>query len=66
LFGVLASSEEWFKDLRPWVDLNLGASWLFEGTLTGEQWTNLTVAVTIWLILPGLVGLRMVMRSEVK
>lgn len=66
VFGILASAQDWFKDLQPWVDLNLGQSWLFEGTLTGEQWTNLAVAVTTWLILPGLIGLRMVMRSEVK
>ncbi len=66
LFEVLASSQKWFQDLRPWVDLNLGESWLFEGTLTGQQWTNLAVAVTLWLVLPGLVGTRMVMRSEVK
>jgi hypothetical protein len=66
LFEVLASSQEWFQDLRPWVDLNLAESWLFDGTITGEQWTNLATAVTIWLILPGLVGLRMITRSEVK
>ena len=66
VFEILASSEKWFQDLRPWVDLNLAESWLFEGTLSGEQWTQLSVSVAIWLVLPGLVGLRMVMRSEVK
>jgi ABC-2 type transport system permease protein len=66
VLGLLASSEKWFEDLRPWVDLNLAESWLFDGTLSGEQWTQLSVAVAVWLVLPGLVGLRMVMRSEVK
>jgi ABC-type transport system involved in multi-copper enzyme maturation permease subunit len=66
LFDVLASSQAWFADLRPWVDLNLGESWLFEGTPTGHQWAQLAVAGTIWLVVPGLVGLRMVVRSEVK
>jgi ABC-2 type transport system permease protein len=66
VFGILASSQEWFEDLRPWVDLNLAESWLFEGTLSAEQWTQLAVSVASWLVLPGLFGLRLVMRSEVK
>lgn len=62
---VLASTQTWFADLRPWVDLNLAQSWLFEGTLSSEQWTQLLVAVAVWLVLPGLVGLRSAVRSEV-
>ena len=41
--GILASSQEWFRDLQPWVDLNYAQSALFEGTLTAEQWANLAV-----------------------
>jgi ABC-2 type transport system permease protein len=66
VFEILASSQQRFQDLRPWIDLKLGESWLFEGTPTGEQWTQLAVSVALWLVLPGLLGLRMVMRSEVK
>jgi ABC-2 type transport system permease protein len=65
LFEILASGQQWFADLRPWVDLNQAESWLFDGTITGEQWAHLAVAASIWLVLPGLVGLRMVTRSEV-
>jgi len=36
LAGVLASTQSWFRDLRPWVDLNLAESTLFEGTISGE------------------------------
>ena len=64
--GVLASNHEGFRDLRPWVDLNFAQSALFNGTLTGEQWANLGVAVAIWLALPALLGLRLALRSEVK
>jgi ABC-2 type transport system permease protein len=66
LFEILASGQQWFADLRPWVDLNQAESWLFDGTITGEQWAHLAVAASLWLVLPGLVGLRMVTRSEVK
>ena len=65
VFEILASSERWFADLRPWVDLNLAESWLFEGTVAGEQWLQLSVSVVAWLVLPGLVGLRMAVRSDV-
>ena len=66
VFVLLASSQDWFKDLQPWVDLNYAQGFLFTGTLSGEQWANLAVTATIWLLLPALLGLRLVMRSEVK
>jgi ABC-type transport system involved in multi-copper enzyme maturation permease subunit len=64
--GILATSQDWFRDLQPWVDLNYAQSHLFTGTLTGEQWANLAVTASVWLVLPGIVGLRLVLRSEVK
>ena len=64
--GILAASQEWFRDLQPWVDLNFAQSALFEGTLTGEQWAQVAVTATAWLVIPALLGLRLVMKSEVK
>lgn len=66
LFGFLAASQQWFRDLQPWVDFNYAQSALFDGTMSGEQWANLAVAGLIWLILPLTAGLILVMRSEVK
>ena len=64
--GFLATSQDWFRDLQPWVDLNFAQAALFSGSLTGEQWANVAVTTTIWLLVPGAIGLRAVMRSEVK
>jgi ABC-type transport system involved in multi-copper enzyme maturation permease subunit len=64
--GILASSQEWFRDLRPWVDLNYAQAALFEGTLSAEQWANVAVTASTWIALPALLGLRLVMKSEVK
>ena len=64
--GVLAASQDWFRDLQPWVDLNYAQAALFEGSLTGEQWANVAVTATTWIVLPAMLGLRLVMRSEVK
>jgi hypothetical protein len=64
--GYLATSQEWFRDLQPWVDLNYAQAALFTGSLTGEQWANVAVTAVTWLVLPGALGLRLAMKSEVK
>jgi ABC-2 type transport system permease protein len=65
-FIVLAGLQQWFRDLQPWVDINFASAPLFNGTVSAEQWANLGVASLIWLVLPLAIGLRLVMRSEVK
>jgi len=64
--GVLESTQAWFADVRPWVDLNLAESTLFEGTINGEQWAHLAVTAVTWLVLPALVGLFALRHSEVR
>jgi ABC-2 type transport system permease protein len=64
--GLLATSQGWFRDLQPWVDLNYAQANLFTGTLTGEQWAQVAVTAATWIVLPAIVGLRLVMKSEVK
>ena len=64
--GVLAASQGWFQSLQPWVDLNFAQGALFDGVLTSEQWANIATAAGIWLVLPAILGLRLVMTSEVK
>jgi ABC-2 type transport system permease protein len=66
LSGLLASSQHWFKDLQGWVDLSFAQTSLFEGMHTGAQWAHIAATVTLWIVLPGIFGLRRVMRSEVK
>jgi ABC-2 type transport system permease protein len=66
LSGALAASQQWFEKLQPWVDLNYAQSFMFEGMHTGAQWAHIAVTVLIWIVLPGIVGIRVVMRSEVK
>jgi ABC-2 type transport system permease protein len=64
--GILATSQAWFRDLQPWVDLNFAQAALFSGSLTSEQWANVAVTAMVWIVVPTAIGLRLVMRSEVK
>jgi ABC-2 type transport system permease protein len=63
---LLASSQAWFKDLQPWVDFNFAQGALFDGSLSSAQWAQLGVTSVIWLVVPTVVGVAMVLRSEVK
>jgi ABC-2 type transport system permease protein len=66
LSSLLAGSQDWFKHLQPWVDLGFAQTFLFDGMHTGAQWAHVGTTVLLWIVLPGLVGLRRVMRTEVK
>jgi ABC-2 type transport system permease protein len=68
VLGLLATSAQWFHDLQPWVDFQFAQSGLFvfDKSLTGEQWANIGVTGLVWLVIPLLIGLRLVMRAEVK
>jgi ABC-2 type transport system permease protein len=68
MFGLLADSQQWFHDLRPWVDIQFAQAGLFvfDQALTGREWAHIGVTGVTWLLLPLLVGLGLVMRSEVK
>jgi hypothetical protein len=66
LFG-LAASQDWFRDLQPWVDVQFAQAPLFNfETPTGDQWAQIGFTGLIWLVIPLIVGLRLVARSEVK
>ncbi len=64
--GALAAFQQWFADLQPWVDVNYATIPLFEGDVTGENWLQLAITTTVWLWIPLAIGLRAVLRAEVK
>jgi hypothetical protein len=68
IFGLLATSQQWFHELQPWVDIQFAQSGLFvfDRALTGEQWANIGVTGVTWLAIPLAIGLGFVMRAEVK
>lgn len=66
IFGVLAATQEWFKDAQPWIDWNFAQARLFEAPVSGQEWANLATSGLIWFVAPMAVGVCAVLRSEVK
>ena len=63
---LLAASQDWFRDLQPWVDFDYAQGALLDGALTAQQWAHLGVTGVIWLVIPLTIGLGLVLRAEVK
>jgi ABC-type transport system involved in multi-copper enzyme maturation permease subunit len=68
VFGLLANSQDWFHTLQPWVDIQFAQAglFLFAHALTGQEWAHIAVTGITWQLIPLLIGLRLVMKSEVK
>ena len=66
LLTFLALSQDWFRNLQPWVDPNYSQDALFNGGFGAEQWAQLGVTSAVWLVLPLAVGVVTLLRSEVK
>jgi ABC-2 type transport system permease protein len=63
---VLADNQSWFEKAQPWVDFNYDQGRLYDGGFSGQDWAQLALTGTFWLILPLAFGLWRVMRAEVK
>jgi ABC-2 type transport system permease protein len=60
LWGALATA-------RPWIDLGTSQAPLYMGQdLANDQWAQLATGSALWIVLPFVVGLARVLRSEVK
>lgn len=65
VFGYLAYAQGWFDTARQWVDFQMSQGMLFDSP-TGHDWATLAVSGVIWLVIPLAIGVRLVMRSEMK
>ncbi len=66
VWALLFSSVSGLKAAGRWVDLNTAQQPLYLHTMTGPAWARLACAVAIWVVLPLIIGLIRVFRSEVK
>jgi ABC-2 type transport system permease protein len=66
LSGLLAANAAWWHDAQAWVDFNFAQSALFNGDMAAKDWAHIATASGIWLVIPLAIGLRLLLRSEVK
>lgn len=64
--GALTQVNDWWADHGAWFDLSWASSRLYDSQMTGELWAQIGTASALWLLLPLAIGLRFLMRSEVK
>lgn len=65
---ALSAVNEWFADNVSWLDFNTATGRLFEGAdgLTGEVWAQVALTTTAWVLIPLAIGMRFLLRSEIK
>ena len=64
---LLAQVRSWFEDLQPWIDWHYTQVALLDGaTNTVKEWAMLGSTTVIWIVIPLVVGLLSLRRSEVK
>jgi ABC-type transport system involved in multi-copper enzyme maturation permease subunit len=66
--GILSALSSGFEDIAPWIEFNTAQTPLFSGdyTPTGEEWAQIAVSGTIWLIIPLVIGIWRLLRIEFK
>lgn len=75
-FSLVASLWGWLGERAQWLDLATAQAPLMDidpatgmplgGDMTGDQWLNLASVTAIWIVLPFVIGLVRVIRSEIK
>lgn len=74
--NIVASFSSWLRENGAWIDIAMAQAPLYgydsmtgerlAATLSGEQWTQLGVVTVIWIVLPFVIGMARVLRSEMK
>jgi ABC-2 type transport system permease protein len=65
LWSVLLNSGG-LHHVAPWIDLNQAQGPLYDHDITGAGWLQLLVAAAIWVVVPLVIGVARVSRTEVK
>ena len=66
IWGILTGTVTWFAQIGTWVDLNTTTIPLSTHEMDGEAWLRLAVAVSIWVLLPLVLGWMRLLRRELK
>ncbi len=66
-FTIVTSLVTGLRHVRPWLDLGTSQQPLFSASsMSGEQWAQLAVGSTLWIVVPFALGVLRVHRAEIK
>jgi ABC-type transport system involved in multi-copper enzyme maturation permease subunit len=67
VYGTLYAIFEWARDLIPWIDLQYAMTPFLNGESTeGMDWVRVAFTSFVWVVVPVAIGVRRVLRAEVK
>lgn len=68
VYSVLYGFFEWARDLIPWIDLQFAFAPFLDSTqnVGAKEIGQLSSAIFLWIVLPGVLGMRRVLRAEPK
>jgi ABC-type transport system involved in multi-copper enzyme maturation permease subunit len=67
LFAIGSQLWDWFSHVADWIDFGAAQQPLYElSDMSGTEWARLVVSGLIWLGIPFTLGLRRILRAEVK
>jgi ABC-2 type transport system permease protein len=68
ILAIGSALMSWFKSFAEWIDFSNAQSPLYDGfwNMSGSDWGKLIVSGLIWFGLPLALGIRRIMRAEVK
>jgi len=64
VFAVLAETISSFRGIADWLDLSTTLEPLADASMTSEGWAQLGTAVAVWVVLPFVIGLVRLRRTE--
>jgi ABC-type transport system involved in multi-copper enzyme maturation permease subunit len=66
--GILSALSSGFEKIAPWIEFNTAQAPLFSDDYTpsGQEWAQIAVSGTIWLIIPLALGIWRLLRIEFK
>lgn len=66
LWTVAASLVPWLRTAQTWADLNSASEPLIQGAMTPATWAHLAVAMTVWVLVPLVIGVLRIRRDELR
>ena len=66
VWTIMTTLSTWLAERAHWLDVGTAGLPLIQGNLSGTSWLHLAVAASIWVLLPMVVGIGRVLRTEIK